>query len=127
MHREVTLAPILGRTLAGIREVWSRIWFQDQPTTPLEIARIGVGLRFFSTTASHPYLFTFWGDAGWMPRTLLELMRAIRGSNRSFFYFTAPWQWVAFHAVILVLLRGPDAGVANVLGEMARADRPYLL
>ena len=74
MHREVTLAPIVDRTLAGIREVWSRIWFQDQPTTPLEITRIGVGFALLVHYGlASPYLFTFWGDTGWLPRNLLEL------------------------------------------------------
>ena len=73
MHREVTLAPIVDRTLAGIREVWSRIWFQDQPTTPLEITRIGVGFALLVHYGlASPYLFTFWGDTGWLPRDLLE-------------------------------------------------------
>lgn len=103
MHREVTLAPIVDRTLAGIREVWSRIWFQDQPTTPLEITRIGVGFALLvHYSLASPYLFTFWGDTGWLPRNLLELMmRDNPWKQSAFFYFNAPWQWVAFHAVFL--------------------------
>jgi predicted DCC family thiol-disulfide oxidoreductase YuxK len=78
------------------------VWFQDKSTSPLEIARIGIGaallLHYGMAT---PYLFTFWGDAGWMPRTLLEQGMTDPWVQSVFFYFTAPWQWVAFHALFL--------------------------
>jgi predicted DCC family thiol-disulfide oxidoreductase YuxK len=48
-----------------------------------------------------PYLFDFWGDDGWMPRELA--MQDISPWTQSvFFYFTAPWQWVAFHVLFLL-------------------------
>jgi hypothetical protein len=44
---------------------WNSIWFQDGPTTPLEISRIGIGaallLHYILAT---PYLLIFWGDDG---------------------------------------------------------------
>ena len=48
-----------------------------------------------------PYLFTFWGDAGWMPRELAS--EGVDFWTRSvFFYFSAPWQWIAFHSLFLL-------------------------
>jgi hypothetical protein len=53
---------------AGYRRSWSGFWFESQPTTPLELARIGIGLAMLSHYAlATPYLFDLWGDAGWMP------------------------------------------------------------
>jgi predicted DCC family thiol-disulfide oxidoreductase YuxK len=87
---------------APVRRLWSRVWFQNQPTLPLEISRIGIGAAVLLHYAlASPYLFTFWGDDGWMPRTLLFKDVAEPWTQSAFFYFTAPWQWIAFHAFFL--------------------------
>jgi len=90
-------------TLAPLSRTWSRLWFQDKSTSPLEIARIGIGaallLHYGMAT---PYLFTFWGDDGWMPRALLADDITDPWMQSVFFYFTAPWQWVAFHTLFLL-------------------------
>src|SRR4051812_6159339 len=84
-----------------IGAVWQSIWFQDGPTTPLEISRIGIGVALlvhylFAT----PYLHTFWGDDGWMPRaSLAEEYDA--WAQSILFYLTAPWQLYVFHALFL--------------------------
>ena len=83
------------------------MWFQNKPTTPLEITRIGVGLALLVHYGlASPYLFTFWGDDGWMPRALVEKEMTDPWMQSVFFYFTAAWQWVAFHASVSLLLRG---------------------
>ena len=47
-----------------------------------------------------PYLFELWGDAGWMPYA--RVMETYDPWKQSlFFYFTAPWQLVAFHVFFL--------------------------
>ncbi len=110
MHRQLTLAPehvtsapVKQITLAPLSRTWSRLWFQDKSTSPLEIARIGIGaallLHYGMAT---PYLFTFWGDDGWMPRALLADDITDPWMQSVFFYFTAPWQWVAFHTLFLL-------------------------
>jgi hypothetical protein len=43
MSSLVTLARACRDTLAGIAQSWSRFWFEDIPTTPLELARMGIG------------------------------------------------------------------------------------
>jgi predicted DCC family thiol-disulfide oxidoreductase YuxK len=89
-------------TFAPLREAWSRLWFQDKPTTPLEIARIGIGAALLlHYSLATPYLLTFWGDDGWMPRELLAHEFTDPWQQSVFFYFTAPWQWFAFHALFL--------------------------
>ena len=68
MPRQVT-ASAWTRMSRAIACAWSCIWFQDRPTTPLEVSRIGIGgailLHYLLAT---PYLYLFWGDDGWMPR-----------------------------------------------------------
>ena len=107
---QVTSAPARRITLAPLQKVWSRCWFQhwsrlwfkDKSTSPLEIARIGIGAAMLLHYGlASPYLFTFWGDDGWMPRALLARRVGDPWKQSVFFYFTAPWQWVAFHAFFL--------------------------
>jgi predicted DCC family thiol-disulfide oxidoreductase YuxK len=82
--------------------VWDRIWFQDRPATPLEISRIGIGAAMLLHYAlASPYLLTFWGDEGWLPREFLAEKPPDGWTQSVFFYFTAPWQWMLFHALFL--------------------------
>ena len=89
------------KVYAAAEQAWSRLWFQERPTTPLELVRIGIGaaLLLYYLRASS-YLLEFWGDAGLLPRAL-----AVRDSDpwmqSVFFYFTAPWQWIVFDALFL--------------------------
>jgi predicted DCC family thiol-disulfide oxidoreductase YuxK len=102
MPRKVISAPAWQTMSAPLSRLWSRVWFQDRPTSPLEIARIGIGagLLLHYVLAS-PYLFTFWGDDGWLPRALLTEDPLDPWTQSVLFYFNAPWQWIAFHAFFL--------------------------
>lgn len=103
MHRAMTSTPFVRNAFAALGDLWSRIWFQDQPTTPLEITRIGVGLALvLHYGMASPYLFTFWGDDGWLPRELLASTPLNPWKQSALFYFTAPWQWAAFHTLFLL-------------------------
>ena len=85
-----------------LADAWSQIWFQPSSTAPLELARIGIGAALLSHYAlATPYLSDFWGDAGWMPRRLLEMETDSRLVQSLFFYFTASWQLIAFHFLFL--------------------------
>ena len=85
-----------------LADVWSLIWLQPSPTAPLELARIGIGAALLSHYAlATPYLSDFWGDAGWMPRRILEMETDSRLVQSLFLYFTAPWQLIAFHFLFL--------------------------
>jgi predicted DCC family thiol-disulfide oxidoreductase YuxK len=93
----------ISRALAPINRAWARIWFQERTTTPLELTRIGVGAALFVHYAlATPHLLTFWGDDGWWPRTLVESEITNPWMQSAFYYFTASWQWYAFHALFLL-------------------------
>ena len=62
---------------------------------------IGAALLLHYSLAT-PYLFDFWGDGGLIPRELALKDVSDPWLQSVFFYFTAPWQWVAFHAVFLL-------------------------
>jgi len=82
---------------------WSRFWFQPSPTSPLEIGRIGIGAALlvnYSFASAH--LFDFWGEGGFVPRDLVLDDRTDQWVQSVFFYFSAPWQWIAFHTLFLV-------------------------
>jgi predicted DCC family thiol-disulfide oxidoreductase YuxK len=78
-------------------------WFQPSVTTPLELARVGVGAALLLHYAmATPVLFDLYGDAGWVPRELVLENRDDPWMQSIFYYFTAPWQWTAFHGFFLL-------------------------
>jgi len=97
------LARIGNQAIAAIGGTWSRFWFKPKPTTRLEIIRIGIGtallLHYGMAT---PFLFDLWGDGGWMPRNVALQQLSNSWMQSVFYYFTAPWQWIAFHIVFLL-------------------------
>ena len=98
----MTFTRLLRDTFAVLGRAWSELWFQDSPTTPLEITRIGVGAAMLlHYTLAVPHLFELWGNDGWSPR---EVALSIRqpGMQSIFFYFDAPWQLAAFHGLFLL-------------------------
>ena len=102
MRSQVTVARFGRDTAASVAQVWSRIWFQNKRTSPLEITRMGVGgAMLINYALATPYLFLFWGDDGWMPRQLVFDYTSDPWVQSVFFYFTARWQWLAFHAFFL--------------------------
>jgi predicted DCC family thiol-disulfide oxidoreductase YuxK len=98
----MTSASLTQSALGALSGAWSRVWFQDKPTAPLEITRMGIGAALLLHYGmASPYLLTFWGDSGWLPRELLAKRITDPWMQSVFFYFTASWQWAAFHAVFL--------------------------
>jgi predicted DCC family thiol-disulfide oxidoreductase YuxK len=96
----MNFASFVGTRLTALNNLWSRIWFQDRPTTPLEITRIGIGTALLIHYAlATPYLSELWGENGWVPRDV-----AVTNDPWSLsllFGVTSPWQLVAFHFVFL--------------------------
>lgn len=99
------LVTSLGRSIvrlaAALERAWSALWFQNATTMPLEISRIGIGaalLVYYSYATAH--LYDFWSDAGFMPLSL-ALQNKDHWAQSLFFYFTAPWQLLAFHIFYL--------------------------
>jgi predicted DCC family thiol-disulfide oxidoreductase YuxK len=109
MSQQVALVPDrsvaarASRLLAPVTRLWMRIWFQERNTTPLEIARIGVGAAMLLHYGfASPYLLAIWGDEGWMPRSALAATSSNPWAQSALFYVSAPWQLIAFHAVFLI-------------------------
>jgi predicted DCC family thiol-disulfide oxidoreductase YuxK len=101
MPRVGTLAYGGRKTFAAVDEAWSRFWFQSKPTSPLELARMGIGAALlFHYSLGTPLLFDFWGDTGLMPRALV-LQNIDSWKQSVFYYFSAPWQWILFHFLFL--------------------------
>jgi len=92
-----------GDFFARAGRAWSQFWFESSPTSPLEITRIGIGAALLlNYGAASAYLFDFWGEAGFVPRDLVWDDRSDGWVQSVFFYFSAPWQWIAFHVLFLV-------------------------
>ena len=107
----LTPKPVAVACLRLVR-AWQRLWFQDKSASPLEIARIGIAAAMLTHYGlASPHLFTFWGDSGWLPRTMLGPQDLTASWVQSvFFYFTASWQLVAFHALFLFCCAALTAG-----------------
>jgi len=108
-QREKRLTPWLALLMERGRAVldtldrtWSAIWFQHATTTPLEIVRIGLGAAvLFHYATGAPFLLDLWGDNGWLPREFAQAYISGPWMQSVFYYFTAPWQWIAFDALFL--------------------------
>jgi len=96
----ITLVRFIRGRFAALGELWSQIWFQDSPTSPLELTRMGIGAALLVHYGlATPYLFDLWGATGWMPRELA--VTDDPWSLSLLFGLTSPWQLVAFHALFL--------------------------
>jgi predicted DCC family thiol-disulfide oxidoreductase YuxK len=114
-HREhlmsgaATLARVIGNFFAALGSAWWNLWFRPSSTKPLEICRIGVGaLLLVQYTFVTPDILEYFGDSGWMTREALfnhyyntDTMVHPDYVQSIFFYFKAPWQWIAFHILFL--------------------------
>jgi predicted DCC family thiol-disulfide oxidoreductase YuxK len=97
---ELTMVRFARGRMTALGDVWSKIWFVDSGTSPLELTRMGVGAALLIHYGlATPYLFDLWGDAGWMP--LKYAITEDPWSQSLFFYLTSPWQLVAFHILFL--------------------------
>ena len=93
---------VLRNLWLGLGEFWARIWFQPKPTKPLELTRMGVGAAMLvHYAAATPYVSLLWGDNGFMPRDQLVYEVTDPWMQSLFFYFSAPWQLIAFHGFFL--------------------------
>ena len=102
MRAAVTFPRRARTMLAAFAVAWDRLWFAKQTTLPLELARIGIGAALLLNYGSaSPHILEFWGEAGWMPQVVAAHYADDPWMQSIFFYFTLPWQFVAFHAVFL--------------------------
>jgi predicted DCC family thiol-disulfide oxidoreductase YuxK len=88
-------------TLAAVARAWRHVWFSDSATTPLELMRMGIGGALLVQYAlATPFIYELWGDAGWVPLSVV-MQDYDPWSQSIFFYFTVPWQLMAFHLAFL--------------------------
>jgi len=98
-------------TAKALEERWLAVWFRPEPTLPLELIRIGVGsalLLAYGSASAH--LFELFGDQGWISRTAFLAETASPWMPSVFFYLTAPWQWIVFHAFFLLATAAVTVG-----------------
>jgi predicted DCC family thiol-disulfide oxidoreductase YuxK len=120
--------------LAALARIWSRVWFQIKPTTPLEIARIGIGAALLvNYTLATPHLFEFWGESGWMPGAHAT-KDADPWTQSIFYYFSAQWQLAAFHVLFLLCCAALVVGWRTswvkwivLVGEISYCSRNWVL
>ncbi len=88
---------------ASLKRVWDHVWFQDRPTTQLELIRIGLGFAMLCHYGlGSAYLFEIWGNQGWFPPELLTKLPPDDTSMTSLLYYiTQPWQLVVVHIIFL--------------------------
>jgi hypothetical protein len=119
------LTDLIRQALAAIGGAWSRLWFQNTTTLPLEIARIGIGatvLIHYAMATRH--LFEFWSDEGFLPLAVALQRREQPWEQSLHFYFSAPWQLVALHAVFHSWWDGEPLG-SNGSSSSARSPMTH--
>jgi predicted DCC family thiol-disulfide oxidoreductase YuxK len=101
MLRLAALARLVRQSVAAFNRAWLRLWFQEATTMPLEITRMGLGAALLiHYSFATGYLFEFWTDQGFMPLSrVLQLKDP--WAQSIFYYLTAPWQLMTFHAIFL--------------------------
>ena len=126
--QESNFGACVANYVCPLSRLWSHLWFQDRPTSPLEITRIGIGaaLSLHYALASPTSLRSGATTAGCRARWQCT-GDPLLGRNRSSSILPRPGSGSPFTLSFLVLLRRLHAGVADVLGEMDRAGRPNLL
>jgi len=89
--------------MSSLKRLWDQIWFQDRPTTQLELTRIGLGFALLCHYGyASAYLFDIWGNNGWFPSALVKAYPTTDASMQSLlFYITQPWQLVVVHIVFV--------------------------
>jgi predicted DCC family thiol-disulfide oxidoreductase YuxK len=96
------LSRLVRDIFAALGRAWSNVWFQDSPTTPLEIIRIGVGAAVLLHYAlATPRLLDMWGNNGWSPREAALSLRQ-PWMQSVFYYLDADWQVITFHILFLL-------------------------
>lgn len=101
MSRLVGITRWIGSGLTRAIQAWTRFWFESAPTTPLELARIGIGLALLINYGlATPYLPTFWGSGAWVPLERIfddadEWMHSLH------FHLTQNWELFLFHGLFL--------------------------
>jgi len=103
MSGAVNLATPVRRLLALAAAAWSRLWFQDRSTLPLELSRIGIGAALLVNYGlATRYFFDFSGESAW----IAQAAAAGRGDDpwqqSIFFYLTSPWQLLVCHSIFLL-------------------------
>jgi predicted DCC family thiol-disulfide oxidoreductase YuxK len=101
MSKLKAITGFIARIWIGLIQGWTRFWFESAPTTPLEIARIGVGgALLINYGMATPHLRVFWGSGELLPLALL-FEDIDEWTHSVFFYLTHYWEFVVFHAVFL--------------------------
>src|SRR5262245_17333516 len=101
MSKLIVSAHFIAGFWTGLIRAWTRFWFESAPTTPLRLARIGVGGALLITYGmATPHLRTFWGSGEWLPLAL-RFEGIDEWTHSVFFYLSHYWEFVVFHAIFL--------------------------
>lgn len=83
--------------------IWKRVWFRAETTTPLEVVRIGVAIAtlilYGSIWSELPALY---GNEGWVSREALSPWADNPWTQSLLFHFTTPGYLWAIYLVLLL-------------------------
>jgi hypothetical protein len=102
MPRAVTYVRRMRRLLAVVADTWTRLWFQERSTLPLELSRIGIGAALLvNYSLATPYLFDFWGESAWIPNATISNYVNYPWMQSIFYCLTSPLKSSIFHVILL--------------------------
>lgn len=91
------------RVKAALVRWWRDAWFREEPTAPLEVLRVGVGIALLAGYGL-PWrdVAELYGPHGWVSPELARLWTNGSWKWSVLFHVTSEWQLAVFHAVFML-------------------------
>ncbi len=103
MSGAVKPATQVQRALAVVADAWSRLWFQDRSTLPLELSRVGIGAALLINYGlATRYFFELSSESAWIAQAAIGGPVDDPWQQSIFFYLTSSWQLLACHYIFLL-------------------------
>lgn len=92
----------MSRLLRRVEAAWRALVFREEPVTPLELVRIGVGLTLLALYVPVTVqLGALYGDEGWISREAVARYAGNPLTPSVLFHLGAPWSLALVHGIFL--------------------------
>lgn len=82
---------------------WQRLWFKQDDGLQIEIVRFLIGcLLLINYVGLTPYIMDFYSADGWANLSAIEYEISTPWILSLHFWFTEPWQFLAFHSLFII-------------------------
>ena len=91
---------------------WTKFWFQNATTLPLDIVRVGIGALMLISygTLSFEDILILYGEDGYLSGAAARKLSEGRWYFSPLYFVRSPWQLLAYYTVFLMACVGVAAG-----------------